>query len=244
MIKFFRHIRENLLMENPPAGRAGKTGKYLKYAVGEIFLVVIGILIALQINNWNESRKLNRSIKESLSEVQNNLVNDSLQMTRIFERMNKELKLQKEIIDAIENRIALDSTFNDNFGHCMTINLIQVTQNGYQNLQELGVRNIKNKDLETLLINYYDVHSKEMEREVKDDNVDLMNVWLPYVRKNFRDFNYRNYAIPKSYEKLSSDSEFLLMLKININNREATLRELTNMQATLRTLITKLNNQK
>ena len=50
MIKFFRHIRKNLLMEN-------KTSKYFKYAIGEIILVVIGILIALQINNWNESRK-------------------------------------------------------------------------------------------------------------------------------------------------------------------------------------------
>ena len=50
MIKFFRKIRQNLLMEN-------KTGKYFKYAIGEIILVVIGILIALSINNWNENRK-------------------------------------------------------------------------------------------------------------------------------------------------------------------------------------------
>jgi len=50
MIKIFRKIRQNLLMEN-------KTGKYFKYAIGEIILVVIGILIALQINNWNENRK-------------------------------------------------------------------------------------------------------------------------------------------------------------------------------------------
>ena len=51
MIKLFRHIRKNLLMEN-------KTSKYFKYAIGEIILVVIGILIALQINNWNETNKL------------------------------------------------------------------------------------------------------------------------------------------------------------------------------------------
>lgn len=50
MIKFFRKIRQNLLSE-------GKTEKYFKYAIGEIILVVIGILIALQINNWNEKRK-------------------------------------------------------------------------------------------------------------------------------------------------------------------------------------------
>jgi len=50
MIKFFRKIRQRLLSDN-------KFSKYLLYAIGEIILVVIGILIALQINNWNENRK-------------------------------------------------------------------------------------------------------------------------------------------------------------------------------------------
>jgi len=60
MIKFFRKIRYNLIEKN-------KTGKYLKYAIGEIVLVVIGILIALSLNNWNESRK-NKIIKQQLIE--------------------------------------------------------------------------------------------------------------------------------------------------------------------------------
>ena len=50
MIKFFRKIRQKLLEQN-------RVSKYLIYAFGEIILVVIGILIALQINNWNENRK-------------------------------------------------------------------------------------------------------------------------------------------------------------------------------------------
>ncbi|MGB5479757.1 MAG: DUF6090 family protein, partial [Eudoraea sp.] len=60
MIHFFRRIRRKLAADNPTSAKASagmKTGKYLKYAVGEIILVVIGILIALQINNWNENRK-------------------------------------------------------------------------------------------------------------------------------------------------------------------------------------------
>ena len=59
MIKFFRNIRQSLLMEN-------KTSKYLKYAVGEIVLVVIGILIALQINNWNSIQKDKQMEKQYL----------------------------------------------------------------------------------------------------------------------------------------------------------------------------------
>ncbi|PNQ73745.1 hypothetical protein C1T31_05265 [Hanstruepera neustonica] len=70
MIKFFRKIRYNLMNEN-------KTGKYFKYAIGEIILVVIGILIALQINTWNQehnNRKFEKEMMASIhSEFKNNL---------------------------------------------------------------------------------------------------------------------------------------------------------------------------
>ena len=69
MIKFFRKIRQNLLMEN-------KTGKYLKYAIGEIVLVVIGILIALQINNWNENLKLETKTQDYYVQLLDDLNND------------------------------------------------------------------------------------------------------------------------------------------------------------------------
>ncbi|WP_432410545.1 hypothetical protein [Rasiella sp. SM2506] len=54
MIKFFRKIRQRLVVENKPALPAGRFSKYFLYAIGEIVLVVIGILIALQLNTWNE----------------------------------------------------------------------------------------------------------------------------------------------------------------------------------------------
>ena len=67
MIKFFRRIRQNLLSE-------GKTGKYLKYAIGEVLLVVIGILIALQINNSNELRKANEEEAILLSDLKEDFI--------------------------------------------------------------------------------------------------------------------------------------------------------------------------
>lgn len=69
MIKFFRHIRQKLLSEN-------KFSKYLLYAIGEIALVMIGILLALQVNNWNEESKerevelgILRQIKKRLQKI-------------------------------------------------------------------------------------------------------------------------------------------------------------------------------
>jgi len=78
MIKFFRKIRYNLIEQN-------KTGKYFKYAIGEIILVVIGILIALSINNWNEEKKTQQRIVSFLIEIQNNLDNDILKANSIID---------------------------------------------------------------------------------------------------------------------------------------------------------------
>jgi hypothetical protein len=78
MIKFFRKIRQNLLVEN-------KTGKYLKYAFGEIVLVVIGILIALQINNWNERKNNITKTTNILKEIQLDLINDIKNVNQGFD---------------------------------------------------------------------------------------------------------------------------------------------------------------
>ena len=63
MIKFFRKIRQKLLAEN-------KFSKYLVYAIGEIALVMIGILLALQVNNWNEQRKDRNTEQKILNDLQ------------------------------------------------------------------------------------------------------------------------------------------------------------------------------
>tara|TARA_R110002051_G_scaffold3131_6_gene16859 strand:- start:7426 stop:7659 length:234 start_codon:yes stop_codon:yes gene_type:complete len=76
MIKFFRKIRQRLVSEN-------KFSKYLIYAIGEIVLVVIGILIALQLNNLNENKKNNVFEKEILSQIQENLTNDKVAKNKL-----------------------------------------------------------------------------------------------------------------------------------------------------------------
>lgn len=82
MFKFFRKIRQNLLIEN-------KTSKYFKYAIGEIFLVVIGILIALQVNNWNEKRIANDQSKIYLKNLDKEINQNIIIIESIGENLER-----------------------------------------------------------------------------------------------------------------------------------------------------------
>ena len=93
MIKFFRKIRQNLLIEN-------KTEKYFKYAIGEIVLVVIGILIALQVSNWNKLR------------VEQNIMN--AYYTKLVTTLKTDVKEQNITID----KLSLNC---DNLMRCLDI---------------------------------------------------------------------------------------------------------------------------
>jgi hypothetical protein len=111
MIKFFRSIRRSLLMEN-------KTSRYFKYAIGEILLVVIGILIALQANNWNEQRKVQEAIQNTenalVQEVQFNIkkVKRSIQNGYLLGKVLDSLKANQYIETIAKAR----SSFYGDFG--------------------------------------------------------------------------------------------------------------------------------
>ncbi|MDC6389099.1 DUF6090 family protein [Maribacter sp. PR1] len=90
MIKFFRRIRKQLLSEN-------KFSKYLIYAFGEIILVVIGILIALQINNLNETRKQNDLEQDYLFALKKEFENNLVEVNRVIELNTALLKNAQEL---------------------------------------------------------------------------------------------------------------------------------------------------
>ena len=102
MIKFFRKIRQNLVMEN-------KTGKYFKYAIGEIILVVIGIMIALQANNWNEKRKTNNTIETLIDKIEDDVIAD-------IKSVNNEIAFYEER-ELMMQRILKKEVTKDDYRH-------------------------------------------------------------------------------------------------------------------------------
>jgi len=90
MIKFFRKIRQQLIAQN-------KFTKYLLYAIGEIILVVIGILIALQVNNYNEAKKQEIKTKEILTKIHEELAINIQNSDEIIEFYKVNLSFYKTL---------------------------------------------------------------------------------------------------------------------------------------------------
>ena len=96
MTKIFHNIRKKLAAEN-------KVMAYLRYAVGEILLVVIGILIALQVNNWNEVQKIKKQEKDFFSEVLNDLQKDQNRITYLNKYLQNRIRCDDTLLYYVRN---------------------------------------------------------------------------------------------------------------------------------------------
>jgi hypothetical protein len=101
MIKFFRKIRQNLLMQN-------KTGKYFRYALGEIVLVMIGILLALQVNNWNENRKAKINEVVLVKQLLEDAKTDSIFFNNRIQSLKGQKRFYNELVQFCSNEISED----------------------------------------------------------------------------------------------------------------------------------------
>ena len=157
MIKFFRNIRQNLLMKD-------KITKYYKYAFGEIVLVVIGILIALSINNWNEARK-NRI--EQLILI-NNIIEDLRLDSIHINKSLSEVGNQKRLVDDLISK-SLDKKKQLNY---QLIGLLRFSSDFRpisQRNHSVSVSNLDDEFIRELLQGYF----------IEEDKV--LDIFLEYV---------------------------------------------------------------
>ena len=151
MIKFFRKIRKNLLSE-------GKTGKYLKYALGEIILVMIGILLALQVNNWNELRKSKQAKRTYINRLISDLKSDSIAFSLNIKSVQSTIKNAKYIMSVLEDR----QTIKDNKEFVLGLQQVgrykieNIRNNTFLDLQNSGnLKLFSNDSIVNAIRNYY-----------------------------------------------------------------------------------------
>ena len=197
MIKLFRNIRLKLLTE-------GKTSNYLKYAIGEIVLVVFGILIALQINNWNEDRIARKQEVKYLRNLQADLnlelINNDRMIAYRLSKANAALKLfqyqsPKEVAEAREFEKILGLVIE--WVAFIPINNTYKELVSSGNFQFITSDSIKNQLMELdKLYSKIDIYEHHMRREYEQYLYDM-------VIPNTDAINFMNFDSATDAEKLT-----------------------------------------
>ncbi|RED44225.1 DUF6090 family protein [Seonamhaeicola aphaedonensis] len=191
MIKFFRKIRQKLLSEN-------KFRKYLIYAFGEIILVVIGILIALQINNWNEIQKNKAFEKEILQQIQSNLIKDKKTLNRIAFNFEKAVMSSNKLLEGNWN-----SSQNDSLkfwlADIIQFDRFQPLTNAYEVAKSKGLDLVSNKELRFLLGTYYDDEAQHAVKSISDLELTFNKDWNPIMLQEVTDFKYKDYVVVQDF---------------------------------------------
>ena len=178
MIKLFRKIRQNLLTE-------GKTTKYFKYAIGEIVLVVIGILLALQINVWNKEHTAKKQLKEIYKQIYKDLVIDTTQIGQIVSAYKEKDQRIQNILDKNIKKSFYDTITSLNYKDCSicfteSTNYypIETITKGYKLLKDSGEISTTSKDsLPDYIDEFYTIGTSQIERQLKViENITFENI--------------------------------------------------------------------
>ena len=215
MLTFFRRIRKGLLS-------SGQARGYMFYGIGEIALVVIGILIALQINNWNEDRKNLALEMELMTELLEDLRLDTVYLNYQIERV-------ENISSSIEYLLTEPDSFNSPERDMWTFASIYFVPNekAMESINSIGVQIPRDDDLRNLIREHYH-DAKFLLDLISLGDQDFLEFWsIPLQKSQFHyvlnqgdsvhQFDYD--IIPNDYNKTKESKEFkdfLIKKKIRI----------------------------
>ena len=221
MINFFRKIRKKMADDNKPL-------KYVRYAIGEIVLVVVGILIALQVNNWNETQKQRHIEIYVLEELASGLSQDLNVLKYNIDKHERAIKSCDIILEVMEGNREFVDSLDRHFAatHYYTVSFSK--RGAYESLKSMGIEIISNKKLRVKVIDLYEQWFKiiqvnqeilreeiqTIKRNFNQDNFDQFQIFdiENFNRENANDL-YAGQMIPNDFSALKKSKQYRYYLK-------------------------------
>lgn len=207
MLKFFRRIRQKFLEQ-------GSTKKYVIYALGEVLLIVVGILLALQISSWSEQSKKRKEEISLLSQLQDALELEIADLEFNINSIRETINSISIIGDHLEKGLPYHDSLDFYFGNSSKAVGIVVKPGVYENLKFSGLGLISNDSLRNSIVTHYDYIFSYLVKIEETLVVPHHNLGVrPKMIEKF-DFSWiLQPAVPFNYEELLNDREYLSLLK-------------------------------
>lgn len=241
MILLFRKIRQSLLQQQ-------KITQYLAYAIGEIFLVVIGILIALQINTWNEGRKTRSYELKMLKELKATLERDKGYFANQIPRLTIKQNAANRLLLMLEKKEENLDTLNRNFSNLRFEVLFQYNSGAYGSIKSGGIDKISNDSIRAKMAGLYEFLIPRSEKifenlnsseEVENNLVEALTERV-IISIEDRDKSIQNrFTDPKAIYR----DEFLHLIQLQKRNTAVTKSRLEGLIPPMDELITLLETE-
>ena len=204
MMTFFRKIRKTIL-------GSGLTGRYMLYATGEIFLVMIGILLALQVNNWNEERKARQKEKEILGQLAYNIQANIDVLTRGIQIDENFGKSYYAVMKILEYQLPWHDTIGAHMENAMVSRVPTLSFAAYESLKNEGFEIIQSLELRESIINLYENYNSSTTTITRVVHTELKPRSSDYIMSHFvRTLAERGtILIPNDYQAVLKDQEFV-----------------------------------
>jgi hypothetical protein len=219
-----------------------KTSKYFKYAIGEILLVVIGILIALQINNWNEGRKQRKEEIQVLKEVKSALIYDlNNAFPALKNRAESRRNLAIDLLETIKTRAEINDSIN--FLFLAGGETFRPSYTAYKALESKGIDIITNDSIKYGIIQIYDSDYVHLKLRLEKNNfANLRDYNRPFLHDNFK-LNENEIFIPLSPESLLESEKFKIILFRTKGSSQATINSLADLEAKIKKVMNQIDNE-
>ncbi len=194
-----------------------KFSKYLLYAIGEIVLVVIGILIALGINNWNEQQKIAKEETSMLKELKNSISQDIQQLNSLNMQGEEDIVSAEILINWLDNKVVYNDTLANHFPSITRTGQSKIfrPQNStFRVLESKGIDLISNDGLKNQILNLYNIEYSHLNFVYDNYRQNILDYGRPIARTKFKVKGELGNMEPNDNEELKTNSELYNVLKI------------------------------
>ncbi|MDX1557146.1 MAG: DUF6090 family protein [Xanthomonadales bacterium] len=188
--------------------------------MGEVLLIVVGILIALGISDWYD-RRIDRQIELALlGEIRSTLETDLAALETKLDEINGAVEQMKRLEELLVDPRPYEPEMDRLFGAAYGFRMANVSTASYETLKSEGLQSVTNRELRALIARVFDHHYLLIEEWRQLEKETTYDILRPYYLQYFKDLRFHKNATPLDYEFIVNDAYFRNMIHYRISSLE------------------------
>ena len=205
----------------------------------ELALVVVGILIALGIDNWHTVQQERQSEYRVLGQLHQDLARDLEAIKKIMKDHEAAIAAMAELREMINGAPFDEALFSTSVARAATLERFAFRRGAYEVIKSGAVK-LSDEDLRIRLSDYYEYDTVLANQSVEDIEFSFLSFWLPFVREHARDWRYDDYFFAHDPAAMLADPVFGQLLVTEHDNNTALIRRLVPLAEQMRDLLDRI----